>query len=85
MKQPPTYEWADIYPELVNKIRWAVQTTLSTSAYKYPFPEAQAVATVLAQDVVELHKLSATEKDVLSGTGTIRGFFTQRAVDKIVT
>lgn len=68
------YAWEDIYPELVNKIRWAITTAFSTPASRYPYGVAQRVATVVSQDVIELIKLSQAEPGVLGTTGTIRGF-----------
>ena len=42
------YAWDDIYPELVNKIRWAICTAFSTPESRYPFSIAQKLATVLS-------------------------------------
>jgi len=67
------YKWDEIYPELVNKIRWAICTTLGTPGSKYPFGVAQKIATVLSQDVIDLIKTSVVAPGVLGSTGTIRG------------
>jgi len=73
--------WDDLYPELVNKMRWAVQTTFTTGELSFPYGTAQKVATVLAQDVVDIMKLSASEPAVLDSTGSIRAFYAQKQVD----
>jgi len=67
------YVWEDVYPELVNKIRWAICTTFGTPASRYPYGVAQRIATVLAQDAMDTIKLSLTEPGVLLSTGSIRG------------
>jgi len=77
-------EWQDIYPELVNKFRWAISTALGTQASRYPFQDSQLIATVLAQDVIQLVKLSEAEPGVLGTTSTIRGALTQSKLDKIL-
>lgn len=71
------YIWEDVYPELVNKIRWAICTTFGTPASRYPYGVAQRIATVLAQDAMDTIKLSLTEPGVLSSTGSIRGLQAQ--------
>jgi len=75
------YKWDDLYPELVNKIRWAITTTFETPASKYPYSTAQRIATVLSQDVIDLIKCSRTEPGVLKTTGSIRGYQKQTLVD----
>lgn len=77
------YEWADIYPELVNKIRWAITTALGTPASRYPFGVAQKIAVVLSQDVIDLIKCSMEEPGVLASTATIRGFQRQTTVTSV--
>jgi len=67
------YAWDEVYPELVNKIRWAICTTFGTPASRYPYGVAQKLATVLAQDAMDLIKLSLTEPGVLLTTDSIRG------------
>lgn len=74
------YVWEDLYPELVNKIRWAITTAFGTPASRYPYGVAQRIATVLSQDVIDLIKLSQEEPGVLSSTSTIRGHFTQASI-----
>lgn len=76
-------EWQDVYPEMVNKFRWAISTALSTPGSRYPFQASQAIATVLAQDVIELAKLATTEPGVVATTNTIRGYFHQIHIDKV--
>lgn len=74
------HRWEDLYPELVNKIRWAITTTFGTPASRYPYGVAQRIATVLSQDVIDLIKLSMEEPGVLSSTATIRGHQRQTTV-----
>lgn len=75
-------KWVDIYPELVNKIRWAIQTALSSGSTRYPYRESQVLATVLSQDVINVVKSSSVTPGVLESPGTIRGFFQQTELDK---
>lgn len=76
------YAWNDIYPELVNKLRWAICTSVKTPASNYPYSTAQRVATVLAQDTIDLLRLATEEPGVLGSLKTIRGFFVQERVPK---
>lgn len=76
------YEWDEIYPELVNKIRWAICTAFGTPESRFPYGMAQKLATVLSQDAIELIKCSITEPGVLSATSSIRGFRDQRRIDR---
>jgi len=75
-------EWVDVYPELVNKIRWAIQTALSSGSTRFPYQASQVLATVLSQDVIAVVKCSTSAPGVLATTGTIRGFFQQTSLDK---
>jgi len=77
-------EWKDLYPELVNKIRWAVSTTFGDDADRYPFGDSQRIATVFAQEIVDLVKCAKSSPGVLGSTGTIRGFRQQRQVDELL-
>lgn len=78
------YAWEDIYPELVNKIRWAISTAFGTPGSRYPFGVAQKIATVVSQDVIDLIKLSREEPGVLASTDTIRGHQRQTTVDSAI-
>ncbi len=77
-------EWQDLYPELVNKIRWAVSTTFGDDADRYPFGDSQRIATVYAQEILDLVKCAKHSPEVLTSTGLIRGFRQQRDVDEIL-
>lgn len=72
-----SYAWDDIYPELVNKLRWAICTSLKTPAANFPYGTGQTVATVMAQSIIDLVKTSVEEPGVLGSTQTVRGFFQQ--------
>jgi len=74
------YAWDDIYPELVNKIRWAITTAFGTPASRYPFGVAQKIATVMSQDVIDLIKCSREAPGVLTSTATIRDFQRQTTI-----
>lgn len=75
-------DWIEIYPELVNKFRWAIQTSLSSESIRFPYPASQALATVLSQDAISVAKCSLVTPGVLASTKTIRGFFQQLEIDK---
>lgn len=66
------YNWADCYPELVNKIRWAICTTFKTPESNYPYSAGQAIATVFAQSILETVKLAVSEPGVVGSTSTVR-------------
>ena len=70
-------KWEDAYPELVNKIRWAISTTFATAQSRYPFRASQAVATVLAQEILELIKAGEEIPGLLDTTNTIRSYLQQ--------
>lgn len=72
--------WRDVYPELVNKIRWALATALSTPASRFPYAASQTLATVLAQDAIDVVKCSSDAPSVLSSTKTIRQFQRQEMI-----
>jgi len=76
-----SYNWDDVYPELVNKMRWSLQTAFSMEGFNFPYSTAQRISTVLSQDAVELMKCARSSEDVLSTTDTIRGFYAQTRVD----
>jgi len=67
-------KWEDAYPELVNKIRWAISTTFATTQSRYPFQASQALATVFAQEILDLVKEGERTPGLLSATGTIRSY-----------
>lgn len=75
--------WEDIYPELVNKMRWAISTSLKTPASNYPFPASQALATVFSQSIIDIAKQAVEEPGILASTGTVRGFFNQKLIDSL--
>lgn len=77
------FKWEDIYPELVNKLRWSIATCFSTPESRFPYQDSQKIATVYAQEIIELLKVFSTEPGVLATTATIRGFSNQRVLDKI--
>lgn len=72
-----SYAWDDIYPELVNKLRWAICTSLKTPASNFPYGTGQTIATVTAQSIIDLVKTSMEEPGVLGSTQTVRGYFRQ--------
>jgi len=76
------YAWEDLYPELVNKFRWAITTTFGTPASRYPYGDAQRIATVLSQDAIDLIKTSTAAPGVLGTTATIRGHQAQVAASR---
>lgn len=79
-----TNQWQDLYPELVNKLRWAIHSTMtqeSTVGSKLVYQDCQRIATVLSQEVIDLVKLWSEQPMVLGSTSTIRGFFDQVRVD----
>lgn len=73
-------EWKDLYPELVNKIRWAIVSSLRNQGSNISYSEGQHLATVLSQDVLEIAKAYSTSPGVLASTGTVRGFYQQGQV-----
>ncbi len=75
-------EWQELYPELVNKLRWAISTTFGDDADRYPFGDSQRIATVFAQEIVELVKCAQNSPGVLAHTALIRGFRQQNEVDE---
>jgi len=76
-----SYNWDDVYPELVNKMRWAICTSFKTRASNYPYGAAQNLATVLSQQAIEIVKMEQTEPGVVGTTSTIRGFYHQQSAD----
>lgn len=82
---PPSLPWNDIYPELVNKLRWAICTSAKTPASNYPYSEAQRVATVLAQDIVGLLRAAEEEPGALGSIGAIRSSLNQGRIDNLTT
>lgn len=81
MTPQPRPDWDDVYPELVNKIRWAISTSLSTKGSNFHYTASQKLATVLSQDVIELVKLSYESPLLLTKTGNIRSTLDQIRVD----
>jgi len=74
----PSSRWADAYPELVNKFRWAISTTFGTAESRYPFQDSQTIATVFSQEVLDLVKLAEEVPGVLYSTDTVRSYFQQQ-------
>jgi len=65
-------DWATIYPELVNKIRWAICTTMKGNGVPYGYSLGQPMATVLAQDVISAIKESRAESTIPLTTKKVR-------------
>lgn len=78
-----SYNWEDIYPELVNKLRWAICTSLKTPGSNYPYSAGQAIATVLAQEVIDVAKMAIDNPGVLGSPGTVRSFLIQEVISLV--
>ena len=74
------YVWKDIYPELVNKLRWAICTAVKTPDSNYPYSTAQKVATVLAQDTIDLLRTAIDEPGCIGSIPRIRQTLLQERV-----
>lgn len=74
------YNWGDIYPELVNKIRWAVCTAFKTPGSNYPFSSGQVIATVYASAIIEIVRAAEEAPGLLGSTSLLRGFLTQERI-----
>ena len=74
--------WEDVYPELVNKIRWAISTSFSMKGSSYPYSASQKLATVLSQDAIEMVKLGYESPSLLNKTGNIRSALDQVRADR---
>lgn len=72
--------WKDLYPELVNKIRWAIVSSSPSAGDNISYQEAQHLATVISQDVIAIWKTHATSPKVLGSTTTVRDFYKQDAI-----
>ena len=66
------YVWADVYPELVNKIRWAICTSLKTPGSNYPFRLGQPLATVLSGFAIDIAKQEIESPGSTQSTSSIR-------------
>jgi len=75
-------KWKDAYPELVNKLRWAISTAFATGDSRYPYGVAQKIATVYAEEILQLVKLAEEEPGAVGSTDIIRQFSLQREVDR---
>jgi len=75
------WNWRDKYPELINKMRWSIHSTFGGSESSLTYTEAQLLATVLSQDVIDLLKLSILEPGVLAQTTSIRSYLSQKVID----
>lgn len=73
--------WEDVYPELVNKMRWAISTAFSMKGSNFPYSGSQKLATVLSQDAIEMVKLSYESPSLLIKTGNIRSALDQLRAD----
>lgn len=69
-----TYDWKDLYPELVNKIRWAICSTLKTPGSNYPYSLAQPLATVLSGYAIDTAKQEQESPGSTQSTSMIRSF-----------
>ena len=69
--------WRDAYPELVNKLRWAISTAFATPDDRYPYSIAQRIATIYAQEILDLVKFGEECPEILGSTGTIRSYLQQ--------
>tara|TARA_R100001086_G_scaffold240882_1_gene167407 strand:+ start:570 stop:839 length:270 start_codon:yes stop_codon:yes gene_type:complete len=75
--------WDDLYPELVNKTRWAIVSSSQNADLNTTYSEAQALATVFVQDMIEILKCYVESPGVLDSTKSVRGFFAQRRIRTI--
>lgn len=75
--QTTEYAWRDIYPELVNKIRWAICTSLKTPSSNYPYGLAQSMATVLSGFAIAIVKQEQSVPGSSASPGLIRSTLNQ--------
>jgi len=61
----------------VNKMRWAICTSVKKPASNFPFGPGQILATVMAQSIIDIVKMSQEESGVLDSTQRVRGYFQQ--------
>jgi hypothetical protein len=73
-------KWDDLYPELVNKTRWAIVSSSQNADLNTTYSEAQALATVLAQEMIEILKCYVESPGVLDSTKSVRGFYSQERI-----
>lgn len=73
--------YANVYPELVNKLRWAIATSFADEGSNFPFSDAQKIATVFSQDIVGLVQLARAEPAILGSIATIRTTLQQHQID----
>lgn len=64
----------------MNKLRWAISTAFGDAQSRYPFQASQYLATVFAQEVLEVVKAAEKEVGIVGSTSTIRGFLEQEEV-----
>jgi len=79
------YKWNNVYPELVNKLRWAIVTSVKTEASNFNYSLGQRIATVVAQDVVAIIRTWEEAPEVLSTIDTIRGCLMQVDAEREVS
>jgi len=73
---PPetSVDWADLYAELRNKIRWAIgSTTAESGVINLPFRAQTALAGVVAQDLLEVVKEIYEKPDLRIEQANARG------------
>jgi len=68
-------KWKDAYPELVNKLRWAISTTFGTRESRYPYQDSQKIATVFSQEILDLVKHAEDEPGIVGSTDSIRSYY----------
>jgi len=73
-------EWEDVYPEMVNKIRWAIVSTLQGNGGSISYSEGQSLATVVSQDIMSIAKVYERSGGVLASTGSVREFWKQEKI-----
>lgn len=70
---PPEVDWADLYAELRNKVRWAIGSTIAESgAINLPYRAQTALAGVVAQDILEALKEVHEKPDLRIDTESAR-------------
>lgn len=74
--------WKDIYPELVNKFRWSIQTAFGDEKERFGYVLSQHLATVLAQDALEVIKAGQSHPEILYSTHTMRAQLQLGPLDK---
>lgn len=68
----------------MNKLRWSISTSFSSTKARFPFQDSQALATVFAQEILELVQATREVPVALSTPAAIRGFVRQLDIDKAI-